>query len=97
MHQISKVVRTKAMLIQAIHIWWKANERFLLYIVNHCLPLRSSSCSHGPTHLVPIDNKASELTIASSSMSREFPQFESCCRASALLATLSYTESLPLS
>ena len=55
MHQISQVVRTKAMLTQAT--WWEANERFLLY----CLPLHSFSCSHHPTHLVPTDNKASEL------------------------------------
>ncbi len=26
MHQISQVIRTKAMLTQAIYIWWEANE-----------------------------------------------------------------------
>ena len=56
MHQISQVYSWHEGNVDTAR-WWEANERFLL----HCLPLRSLSCSHRPTHLVPTDNKASEL------------------------------------
>jgi hypothetical protein len=90
MHQISQVVRTKAMLMQAIHIWRMNDFFFAFHFAARVVPMVLL------TLIVPIDNKASELKQLLNSMSREFPHFESCCRTSALLATLSYTERLPL-
>ena len=92
MHQLSKVVHTKEMLTQAIHIWWKANDFFIVFhFAARAVPMVLLTLSPQITRQV----NSNSSSIASSSMSREFSHFESCCRASALLATLSYTRVYP--
>ena len=88
MHQISKVVCTKAMLTQAIHIWWKANDFFIAFHLQLELLIPMVLLTLSPQITRQVNSNSS--SIASSSMSREFPHFESCCRASALLATRVY-------